>query len=384
MSDTPRRLVFSAIACTLVALLLPSAARAEDPAAATALTATQLEALVAPVALYPDPVLAVVLPASTMPLEIVRGARALQATPEGATVSVEGFDPAVQALFQYADVLVWMDANLEWTEQLGYAVATQQADVLQAVQAYRARSVAAGSLVSGEQVTVVVQPTTAMVTIVPADPEVIYVPVYEPTQATSPGAQPLAFATGVAVGALGAWALHELVWDDDFHIHVHGGPYRWDAVHVHNEININRGNNVRIGNDVDIGNRTRVGNDVRGTRWSPQRPVTRPARMPVGSDLPGHAPARPRGTPSTMPVRHTGPAVPPRANTMDRAPGASNGPSSGPGPRTNDLPGGTGPSRGPRDLDRSGPFGPIQSGPATRSSRSRGTRSLGQGPRGLR
>jgi hypothetical protein len=334
------------IALAGAALFFAAPARAGDPAAPApapapapaspvagappaALTSAQLEDLVAPVALYPDVVLASVLPATTNAIQVVQAARYVEAQ-GGAVTSVpqdKGWDPAVQALVQYPDVLAWMNENLEWVEQVGYAVTTQQADVMKAVQSYRAKAKAAGHLASNAQQTVVVQETTQVIQVVPADPQVIYVPVYDPVvvvQAPPPSSAPppgVTFAAGVAVGVLGAWAWHELAWDDDYHIHVHAEPYHWDADferNVSNEINVNTGD-INVGNDVRVGNGNGNGQVNGGNRWETTRPTTRPTTLPANANAPV---ARPR--PSTTRPRTTaarGPVAAPSASSAARGAG---------------------------------------------------------------
>lgn len=147
------------------------------------LDAETLEILVAPVALYPDDLLAVVLPASTYPLQIVLAARFLEAGPENAdgdaTQPSEEWDDAVVALLNYPEVVALMDGNLEWTRRLGEAVLVQEEDVLAAISAFREQAKKAGNLESDGKQDVVVNDAGA-IEIKPAVPDEIYVPYYEP------------------------------------------------------------------------------------------------------------------------------------------------------------------------------------------------------------
>ena len=146
-----------------------------------ALSAADLADLVAPVALYPDDLLAIVLPAATYPLEIVLAARFLNAVAEdGALTPDENWDESVVALLNYPEVVTLLSDDLDWTWQLGQAVLIQQADVLAAVMEFRRQAYAAGNLVSDEYQ--VVKVTADGIEIHTIDPEVIYVPYYEPTQ----------------------------------------------------------------------------------------------------------------------------------------------------------------------------------------------------------
>jgi len=178
-----------------------------------------LDALVAPIALYPDALVAQVLGAATFPDQVVDANNFLKANPAlvGAslekTVQGKSWDPAVQALTQFPSVLNTLASNLTWTSALGDASATQQQATLAAVQRMRAKAYAAGNLKSGSEIKVV-QQSPQVIVIQPANPQVVYVPSYNPavvygTQVTTPGystasvvtASVLSFGVGVAVGA---------------------------------------------------------------------------------------------------------------------------------------------------------------------------------------
>ncbi|SEK09582.1 DUF3300 domain-containing protein [Paraburkholderia diazotrophica] len=152
----------------------------------------ELEALVAPIALYPDSVLAQVLMASTYPLEIVHAARWVKANPklkgDAAVKAVENetWDTSVKSLVAFPQILEPMNDKLDWTQKLGDAFLAQQKDLFAAVQRLRARAKDSGNLKSNEQQNVVVEQPPAgggqtIVKIEPANPQVIYVPAYNPT-----------------------------------------------------------------------------------------------------------------------------------------------------------------------------------------------------------
>jgi hypothetical protein len=149
-----------------------------------ALTADQLENLVAPIALYPDPLLGQVLAASTYPLEVVEAWQWLQKNPNltGAVltsaVQQENWDPSVQALVVFPDVLKQLNADVNWTTNLGNAFLAQQQDVMDAVQALRQKAQQAGKLASTPQEQVA--DDQGAIDINPVDPNVIYVPQYNP------------------------------------------------------------------------------------------------------------------------------------------------------------------------------------------------------------
>ena len=149
------------------------------------LDAEALEMLVAPVALYPDDLLAVVLPASTYPLQVVLAARFLEEGPESADGDAaqpsDEWDDAVVALLNYPEVVALMDNNLDWTRRLGEAVIVQEEDVIAAISAFREQAKEAGNLESDGRQEVAVNEAGA-IEIKPAVPDEIYVPYYEPEE----------------------------------------------------------------------------------------------------------------------------------------------------------------------------------------------------------
>lgn len=145
------------------------------------LDAAALEELVGPVALYPDDLLAIVLPASTYPLEIVQAARFLERLENDSSLEPdEDWDESVVALLNYPEVIRMMDEDIDWTWKLGEAVISQQNDVIAAVESFRDRAYAAGNLKSDEYQNVSYDEGT--IEIAPVSEEIIYVPYYEPAQ----------------------------------------------------------------------------------------------------------------------------------------------------------------------------------------------------------
>ncbi|MEM7612825.1 MAG: DUF3300 domain-containing protein [Pseudomonadota bacterium] len=139
----------------------------------------QLEILVAPVALYPDDLLAVVLPAATYPLQVVEASRFLQAREDDTSLEPDPeWDDAIVALLNYPEIVDLLNEDLDWTWQLGEAFIAQQADLLEAVEVYRDQAYLAGNLRSDDYQTV--SRREERIIIEPADPEVIYVPYYDP------------------------------------------------------------------------------------------------------------------------------------------------------------------------------------------------------------
>ncbi len=147
-------------------------------------TPEQLQQLVAPIALYPDSLVAQILAASTFPEQVVEAERWLQAHPDlkgealGQAVDQQPWDQSVKALTAFPSVLGNMDKNLSWTSSLGDAYYNQDQDVIDAVQVMRQRAQASGNLKSTPQQTVTTQGSTIVVE--PASPDVVYVPAYDP------------------------------------------------------------------------------------------------------------------------------------------------------------------------------------------------------------
>jgi Protein of unknown function (DUF3300)/Chaperone of endosialidase len=226
------------------------------PAAPTpqVLKPAELDQLVAPIALYPDPLLAEVLMASTYPLDIVQAERWLQSNKNlkdealKAAADKQDWDPSIKALLATPDVLEMMSSRLDWTQKLGDAVVAQQADVMDAIQRLRNKAQANNKLPSTTQQTVTVTKTEGggqVIAIEPTDPNTVYVPYYDPGVVYGDWSYPEyppyywpapgyigagIIATGIAFGtgyALGRWAAGGNYW---------GGNVNWR----NNNININR------------------------------------------------------------------------------------------------------------------------------------------------
>ncbi len=140
----------------------------------------ELEELVGPIALYPDDLVSIVLPASTYPLQIVQAARYLEEYETNSDLEPnEDWDDSVVALLNYPEVIELMNEDLDWTWALGEAALYQQTELLDAIQDFRDRAYSAGNLQTDDRQDVT-QDADGTIVIVPADPEVIYVPYYEP------------------------------------------------------------------------------------------------------------------------------------------------------------------------------------------------------------
>ena len=296
----------------------PTSAGTEAPAvpSATTFNPEQLDAMLAPIALYPDDLLMQTLMATTYPVQIVEAARWLKSDDnkdlkgDGLARALEPFqwDPSVKSLVPFPQVLEQLDEHLDWTQQIGYAMATQQEDVMNSVQRLRLQAQEAGSLQTTEQQVVSTQavvddqgqPTPDKIIVIqPADPQIVYVPAYNPSvvygawpypayppvyyppPAYYPGAAlatGIAFAAGIAVvGSLWGWA------------GANWGYRGWG--YGGGSINVNRAryNNITV-NNPNRGN-------FNGNNWRPSsgNAVGRPARPPGG---PVKAPARVQGLPA--------------------------------------------------------------------------------------
>ena len=173
----------------------PVVAANESIAVVAPLPQGELDALVAPIALYPDELLAQVLMASTYPLEIVMAARFVQQNPSLAGDALDqalrdqNWDPSVLSLTAYPQVLTMMNDKLDWTQRLGDAFLANQEQVMDTVQALRSRAQAAGNLQNTPQQTVTNQ--EGFIDIEPAQPEYVYVPVYDPRSIYGPWSDPV-------------------------------------------------------------------------------------------------------------------------------------------------------------------------------------------------
>jgi hypothetical protein len=193
MNDSLRRIVASLfIPCALVLFPAGAAVSQDQPAQPAAQAETlnpqQLESMVAPIALYPDSLLSQVLVASTYPLEVVEAQQWLdqnKALTGAALVDAakkQNWDPSIQALVPFPDVVKRLNSDIRWTTDLGNAFLAQQTDVMAAVQRLRARAKDAGKLTDTPQqkITTEDKDGQSAIEIEPADPQVVYVPTYDP------------------------------------------------------------------------------------------------------------------------------------------------------------------------------------------------------------
>lgn len=255
------------------------------------LSAEEIETLIAPVALYPDELISILLPASTFPLQIVQASRYLDKRKADESLKPdEDWDSSVLGLLNYPEVIEIMNEDLDWTWKLGEAVVNQQPDVMTSIQLFRGKADEAGNLESNEKTVVIKE--TQVIKIESASPEVIYVPSYNPTTVVvyqtapypwvystpypyyySPAAT---FWTGMFVGAAISYGVH---WHG--HHHGHGD------ININRNVNINR-NSTNINRDsIRQNDRNRASqggkssNSWSSTRSSTQggRPGTRPGSV---------------------------------------------------------------------------------------------------------
>jgi hypothetical protein len=186
----------------------------------------QLDQLVGPVALYPDPLVALILPASTDPNDLAAAAQYLGSNGDPSQVDTQSWDASVKGLAHYPTVLEWMANNMDWTQALGAAFAMQPADVMKSVQQMRAKAIAAGTLVNTPQMQIDYEGND--IRLVPADPNTVYVPEYNADDVYDvPEGYDGPFITFGAGYPVGPWLGYECDWDD-FGIWI--GPWRpgWD------------------------------------------------------------------------------------------------------------------------------------------------------------
>jgi hypothetical protein len=274
-----------AVICSVVlvpgdisSLAPPAQEAATGAETAAVIPPDQLDSLVAPVALYPDPMLTQTLVASTYPLEIIQlqqwlgKNKNLKDKALVDAVKKQNWDPSIQAMAALPDVVKQMAENIQWTTDLGNAFLAQQSDVMDAVQRMRKKAKDSGNLKSSEQQKVETQTVESkqVIVIQQSSPEVVYVPSYNPTVVYGAPAYPyppisypppgyyaagmaISFGIGVAMGA--AW----------------GGGWGYGAGWGHNDVNVNVNNNFNRNTNIsNSGNRTAVKGGNTSWQHNPQ------------------------------------------------------------------------------------------------------------------
>ena len=262
--------MFRSLIATLCAVLLlpgetvamqapPAQAPASAPATqASKISPDQLDSLVAPIALYPDPLLAQTLAASTYPLEIIQlqqwldKNKTLKDKALSDAVAKQPWDPSVQALAALPDVVNRLANDIQWTTDLGNAFLAQQSDVMDAVQRMRKKAQDTGNLKSTEQQKVetkVVESKTVIV-VEQANPQVVYVPSYNPVVVYGPAYYPYPpiyyppvgyYAAGVAI-SFGVGVMMGAFWS---------GGWGWGCGWGGSDITINRNNNFNRNSNIN-------------------------------------------------------------------------------------------------------------------------------------
>jgi len=261
----------------------------------------ELKEMVGPIALYPDPLISLVLPASTVPADIVVADRFVAGGGDLDHLDGKPWDASIKALTRYPDTLKWLDDNLDWTSQLGDAFTNQPDDVMSAIQAMRSQAKALGNLADTPEQVVVADDTS--IRIVPAQPDYIYVPRYDPEviyyRAAPPDDYPIYFSTPYFVGP---W----LSYDFDWHHHrLYRGEWHrgWD---YGRDTERSRGSDVFINNNLSnttvwsVNTKRRISSGAaksggRGKSFSAAKlAVVKPTTIPKTSGLkPGTQPKPP-------------------------------------------------------------------------------------------
>lgn len=235
-----RRLMIGAAVCATTALMSAAPLRAETvpPPAATAPPAAEapartwsreeIDSLAGRIALYPDALVAQILPAATFPLQVVEAARWLEANKPVADGDKEPWDQSVKALLRYPTVLKMMSDDLRWTDSLGLAFMAQPEDVLQSIQRLRRQARAVGNLKDSPRQRVIVDPNQLIVIAPPAaEPDMIYVPIYDPAYVYDlpppPGGLWVTYDAGYP---LGVWIGLGVSWTS-WHVVFGGWGYDW-------------------------------------------------------------------------------------------------------------------------------------------------------------
>ncbi|HEY1468534.1 MAG TPA: DUF3300 domain-containing protein [Candidatus Acidoferrum sp.] len=270
----------------------------------------QLDALVAPIALYPDPLLAQTLAASTYPLELIQLQQWLAKNPGlkdkalADAVAKEPWDPSIQAMAALPDVVKRLADDIQWTTDLGNAFLAQQSDVMEAVQRMRKKAQDKGNLKTTDQQKVETQVVESkqVIVIQQANPQVVYVPSYDPVIVYGPPIYPYPpiyypppgyYAAGLAI-SFGVGVMMGAFWSGGW-----GWGCGWGG---NNNVTINRNNNFNRNSNIGGGNRGNIGNrpsnpiagggnrgDLGGGNRGDLGGGNRASTLPAGGDRGGNA-----------------------------------------------------------------------------------------------
>jgi len=414
MKSQSRKLVRGVIAIIGLAFLSSGFSAFAQQAQAQVMTTTkeaakipsdQLDSLVAPIALYPDQLLSQTLVASTYPLEIIQLQQWLEKNKNlkdkalASAVQKQNWDPSIQAMAAFPDVVKRLADDIQWTTDLGNAFLAQESDVMNAVQRMRAKAQSKGTLKTSAQQKVetqTVEEGKQVIVVQQANPEVVYVPSYDPVVVYGPPVYPyppiyypppgyyaagaaVAFGTGVALGA--AW----------------GGSWGWNCGWGHGDVNVNVNNNYI--NNYNKNNYNKGNYNKQGGQWqhNPQHRGNAPYNRASASQVQNQLGSRGSGA-GNRPGGSAGEGNRPgggagAGNRPGGGAGAGNRPGGGAGTRPGG--GGTGArpaggnaknqignrstSSGLSSASRGGGFGGGGSGNFARASSSRGGHSMGGG-----
>jgi hypothetical protein len=414
----------------------PVAGAVPPPAAPAQRGAAELTKLAEPIALHPDPLISIILPAAVYPLEIVQAARFVKNTNNIPKIDAQPWDANVKAVARFPQLIAQLDADLEWTVELGQAFLDQPKELMDAIQSLRGKAHQAGTLQSTPQqvvtvtnvvvvqtnVTQVVTVTNQIVQVQPANPQVVYVPTYPPTvyypppsYVYDPYAPLVTFGVGLAVGAIIAnncdWYGGAVWVGGGGAVWVGGGGYHGDVdvdIDIDNSVNIDRGARP----DQQSGNRSaNAGATATQQKWQPDRnrlsssgaPATTQTREARGWGSPTAQPAQrtptsgaatqqptynwlQKPTAGTQPARATGTGS--TATPGQRpAPTARPAATSSAQPSVNRTPASSAaarPSAAPSTTRTSSAFSGVSAGSSAYGAGSRGAASRGSGAGGAR
>jgi hypothetical protein len=278
--------------------LSQQAAVSSDKSQASKITPDQLDSLVAPIALYPDPLLAQTFAAATYPLEIIQLQQWLEKNKTlkdkalADAVAKQPWDPSVQALAALPDVVKRLANDIQWTADLGNAFLAQQNDVMDAVQRMRKKAQDKGNLKSNEQQKVETQviESKSVIVVEQANPQVVYVPSYDPVVVYGAPIYPYPpiyypppgyYAAGMAI-SFGVGVMMGAFWSGGW-----GWGCGWGG---NNNVYINHNNNFNRNTNINGGNRNNIGNGNGNNIGSGNRPSNQPARG--GGNRPSTQPVR--------------------------------------------------------------------------------------------
>jgi len=366
-------------------------------------SAAELEKLAMPIALHPDPLISILLPAAVYPLEIVQLQQWLEKNKNlkdkalTDAVQKQNWDPSVQAMAPFPDLVKLLTTNIKWTDELGNAFLAQQSDVMDAVQRMRAKAVEKGALKSNEQqkVETKIVESKEVIVVQPTNPEVVYVPQYNPTVVYPPpvypyppvyyppyvpGAALVTFGVGMAMGAA--------IWGGSCCGCGWGGGGN-NTININNNNNFNKNTNVNRGQGGG-GNRGQGG----GGNWShnaSHRGGAPYSNKATANKYGGQARGDAGGRGASASNRSSGAGggrggagAGPSATSSNRGGGAGGGSSRGGGggagpSATSSSRGGGGGGSSSRGASAAGGGSGGFSGSSARSSSSRGSSSMGGG-----